>query len=118
MVLVFELLILSFHFVQYSCTVSMAFWSPSLVVERRTISSAYASALIMSTSSRVTGSQFASCSFLKMSQKFTVSQSDKIVVNHWNILDPAPWSGQGRGIKCIYLDSPKVGDSADISFIP
>ena len=53
-----------------------------------------------------------------VTQKFTVSQSDGIIVNHWNILDPAPWSGQGRGIKCIYLDSPKVGDSASISLSP
>ena len=53
-----------------------------------------------------------------VTQKFPVSQSDGIIINHWNILDHAPWSGQGRRIKCIYLDSPKVGDSAGISFIP
>ena len=38
MVLVLELLILSFHSMQYFCTVSIAFCSPSLVVDNRTIS--------------------------------------------------------------------------------
>ena len=55
---------------------------------------------------------------MNVTQKFTVFQSDGIIVNQWDILDYTVWSGQERRIKCIYLDSPKGGDSADISFIP
>ena len=53
-----------------------------------------------------------------VTQKYTVFDSGEIIVNHRNILDSPVWSVHERRIKCIFLDSTKGGESADISFIP
>ena len=41
-----------------------------------------------------------------------------MIVKQWDMLGSPAWSGQERRVKCVYLDSPKVGDSAGISLIP